>query len=82
MARMDRSNFSADDFIMDEGFQRWVFTPDEETEQYWRAYIVANPHQGSTIEEARQFLLVFTLDKDDALAFAHSVTEEESQPHH
>jgi ferric-dicitrate binding protein FerR (iron transport regulator) len=51
---------------MDEEFQRWVFTPDEETEHYWRAYIVANPQQSNTIAEARQFLLVFTLDKDDA----------------
>jgi ferric-dicitrate binding protein FerR (iron transport regulator) len=45
------------DFIMDEYFQSWVFTPDGKTESFWQAWLDENPNQRSTVEEARSTLL-------------------------
>jgi transmembrane sensor len=66
-AGIDRSHFTADDFIMDESFQRWIFKPDDETDKFWHSFLVENPHQRPVLQEAKQFLQVFTLDKDDSM---------------
>ncbi|RAV99245.1 FecR family protein [Pseudochryseolinea flava] len=64
---MNRANFTSDDFIMDEYFQRWIFSPDDETDTYWRNYLHENPHQQAVVTEAKEFLHVFTIDKNDGL---------------
>lgn len=41
---------------MDEYFQRWVYSPDQETNAYWNEYLTAHPSQRQAVEEARAFL--------------------------
>src|SRR5688572_16762959 len=64
---MNRAHYTADDLIMDEYFQRWIFSPDDETDAYWRNYLDENPRQQQIVAEAKEFLHVFTIDKNDGL---------------
>jgi transmembrane sensor len=53
----DYARFSAKDFIMDEYFQSWVFSPDRKSESYWQSWLDENPGRRSDVEEARSTLL-------------------------
>ncbi|WPP49942.1 FecR family protein [Catalinimonas niigatensis] len=53
---MTYSNYTALDFAMDEHFQRWIFTQDEEVAHYWQTWLELHPEKKDTVEEAR-FLL-------------------------
>src|SRR5689334_11275730 len=64
---MNYSTYSADDFIKDEYFQRWVFSPDAETEAFWQAFQAQHPDQQQPLTEARRFLLVFHVKEKDVL---------------
>ena len=53
---MDYNHFSTEDFVLDEYFQRWVYSPDDETNPYWEQFLTAYPEQRKAVEEARRFL--------------------------
>ncbi|MDO1448574.1 FecR domain-containing protein [Rhodocytophaga aerolata] len=54
---MKYTYYTAEDFILDESFQRWVKHPTPEASLFWENWLTANPHKRDTIEEARQALL-------------------------
>lgn len=56
--------FSAADFIEDEFFQQWVFSPNEERDRYWHTFLMHYPLQQPRIEEARRFLLALDFGRD------------------
>jgi ferric-dicitrate binding protein FerR (iron transport regulator) len=62
---MNYSEFSTDDFIKDDHFQRWVLSPDESTIGFWDNFIRLHPHKQAEVQEARQFLLLFHLREND-----------------
>jgi transmembrane sensor len=64
---MDYKNYTADNFIKDELFQRWVYTPDAQSDAYWIEVLSKYPHLNKPIEEARQFLQVFNFRENDTL---------------
>ncbi len=53
---MGHKFYSAEDFIQDEYFQQWVFTPDESSDHFWENFLLENPAQQKNVEEAREFL--------------------------
>lgn len=55
---MDYTLFSALDFAMDEHFQRWVLTADEEAAHFWNTWQQLHPEKQAEIAEARQLLLL------------------------
>lgn len=63
--------FSTEDFIRDEAFQQWVFSPNKENSAFWEELLFLYPGQRPKVEEARQFLLAlrpgFTLPSDEVL---------------
>ncbi len=56
-------NFSVNDFALDEYFQSWVLTPDENNEAFWRTWLNEHPQKASDAEEARQILHNFNLTR-------------------
>jgi ferric-dicitrate binding protein FerR (iron transport regulator) len=62
---MEYQKFSADDFIKDDRFQQWVFSPDETTNLFWDDFLRAHPDKQSAIREAREFLLLFHFREND-----------------
>lgn len=63
--------YTAKDFVKDSFFQKWVLDPDEETDAYWRTWLVAYPHKRTAVEEAKKIIaaLDFQPDLDSNKAF-------------
>jgi ferric-dicitrate binding protein FerR (iron transport regulator) len=55
--------YSTEDFIQDEFFQQWVFSPNEAINDYWEAFMVHYPIQQQKMEEAREFLLAMNFER-------------------
>lgn len=53
--------FSVNDFALDEYFQSWVLTPDENNEAYWRSWLNEHSEKSAEVEEARAILHNFNL---------------------
>ena len=64
---MDFENFSTSDFIKDESFQQWVFSPEEQNRAFWKAFLEEHPHKTDEVNEARQFLMIFDAQGEDIL---------------
>jgi transmembrane sensor len=62
----DYTNYSVEDFIIDDDFVRWVKSPDSESDAFWSDFLAANPAKHYEIDEAIQFLKMFS--EEEALA--------------
>lgn len=60
---MHYKSYSTEDFIHDEVFQQWIFTPNEENCQFWKTFLLHYPTQQPKIEEAREFLLTMNFKR-------------------
>jgi ferric-dicitrate binding protein FerR (iron transport regulator) len=66
----DYTRFSANDFVMDDFFQHWVATPDEEATAFWEQWLKDHPEKIKDVEDARSMIRHFrfsqhTLSGDD-----------------
>jgi transmembrane sensor len=61
----DYVRFSVKDFIMDEHFQTWVFSPVGTVDAYWQNWLDENPEKRADVEEARATLLRLNFSKFD-----------------
>jgi ferric-dicitrate binding protein FerR (iron transport regulator) len=57
---MDYSDFSIENFIMDEKFQEWVKYPTIENNFFWENWLRQNPHKEKEVKQAR--LIILSLD--------------------
>jgi transmembrane sensor len=60
----DYHSYSSREFASDDYFQRWVFRPDPETEQFWQAFMRQHPGQVPAMTEARSLLTRLGEDAD------------------
>lgn len=44
--------FQAEDFVMDDAFQRWIRHPDDDSDQFWQEFLHTYPDKREQIEEA------------------------------
>lgn len=56
----DYTLFSVKEFVLDEFFQSWVYSPGERTNSYWQMWLEENPHKAGDVEEAKSILLRFS----------------------
>jgi hypothetical protein len=54
----DYCAYSVDDFLADEYFLNWVLEPNQELNDFWKAWIVKNPDKEKIIKEAKMMTLV------------------------
>lgn len=55
----DYTDYSVEDFIIDDDFVRWVKSPDRHLDAFWTDFMEANPGKRDEIDEAIQFLKMF-----------------------
>ena len=68
---MDYLKYSAEDFALDEKFQKWVLEPNEEVAGFWECWIKANPEQKAQVDEAINLIRAAGLSKDPKLNEAY-----------
>lgn len=54
---MDNSQYTVEDFLLDERFRKWIFDPDREDNIYWENWLQKNPKKYAELVEARKILL-------------------------
>ncbi|WP_158857218.1 FecR family protein [Lunatibacter salilacus] len=59
---MSKTEYKAEDFMLDPEFRHWVFTPDEESKIYWEDFLLKNPEKYEAIQQARKLLLNLSRD--------------------
>ncbi|MBT1705799.1 FecR family protein [Chryseosolibacter indicus] len=62
---MKYQNYKAGDFIKDELFQKWVYSPDGNLNTFWNEFLAQYPDKQPEIEEARKFLRVLEFREED-----------------
>ncbi|WP_339751511.1 FecR family protein [Algoriphagus aquimarinus] len=67
---MDKSNFSAEDFVLDSDFREWILYPNNQRNVRWELYLEKYPDRIKEIQIARE--LVLNLPKTD-----HQIKEDE-----
>ncbi|QHV93794.1 FecR family protein [Spirosoma endbachense] len=65
MKSPDYSQYSMNDFVLDESFRRWVFQPDEQTMSFWHSFMLRHPDKQNAIDEASAILLHLRVHYDD-----------------
>ena len=65
--------YSTEDFIQDEFFQQWVFSPNEESNHYWTTFLLHYPLQQKKVDEATEFLLAMKFERVVPEALVQSI---------
>lgn len=60
---IDRSQFNAEDFLVDSTFQQYCAGTDKLCIEYWEKYINAHPQQAETIAEAKRLYVILSGNK-------------------
>ena len=53
---MKYQNYSAQDFVLDEYFQRWTLIGDPAAVRFWESWLLENPSKKETVEEAKDLI--------------------------
>lgn len=70
---MHYERYSTEDFIQDDFFQRWVFSPNEERDHFWNAFLLHYPGQRENVQEAREFLLAMKFERNVPESVVHDI---------
>ena len=62
---MDYKQFTEEDFVKDEYFQRWVLNPDQMVTNFWDNWIAKHPEKKQTIDNAAHFIKLLNFDADE-----------------
>jgi transmembrane sensor len=73
---MNYSDFSEEDFILDESFIRWVKSPTGTDTVFWENWLRAHPEKRETVENAARFIRSLSLQEN---VFSDTETEAEWQ---
>jgi len=62
---IDYTQYTVEDFVLDESFWQWVKHPDATSEAFWNDWLQAHPDKQSTVAQAR--LILSSIDFDQKL---------------
>ncbi|MEQ6121278.1 FecR domain-containing protein [Reichenbachiella sp. MALMAid0571] len=62
--QMDYLDYTVEDFVLDEYFQKWILDNDSMTASFWEAWLNNYPHKRVEVEKARQLVLSIRLKED------------------
>ena len=65
LVRMEYQQYTTDDFIKDERFQKWVYDPDTDSTTFWEKFLCDNPLKHRQIEKAVAFLKMLEFREED-----------------
>lgn len=49
-------HFTTDDFAVDPAFRKWCLRSDQETQEFWGAFLIQHPSKAEAIEQARRIV--------------------------
>ena len=49
-------DYSAEDFLLDESFKKWLLDPDPVTVHFWETWLAQHPEKREAVEEAKEIL--------------------------
>lgn len=58
-------NYTIDDFIADEYFQKWVLDSDAMCDNFWQNWLNDYPERRELVEEARRFVLLLNAEEEE-----------------
>ncbi|GAB2553646.1 FecR family protein [Spirosoma aerophilum] len=61
----DYSQYSINEFVLDESFRQWVLQPDEQSMTFWHRFMLKHPEKQASIDEAASLLLHLNVRFDD-----------------
>jgi transmembrane sensor len=61
---MDYKNYTVNDFVTDNNFQRWVKNPDEADLKFWKHWMAQNPDKKETLNAARRMVQLLDFEKN------------------
>ena len=53
---MHYEDYSAEDFLLDESFKKWLIDPDPVTIHFWETWLAQHPEKREAVEEAKEIL--------------------------
>lgn len=53
----DYSQYSLNEFVLDDSFRQWVLQPDEQSMTFWHSFMLKHPEKQACIDEATTLLL-------------------------
>ncbi len=57
MNRLEKSKYTVEDFVLDREFRKWVFSPDQNSNDYWGNFLKRNPEQIKSARIAKEILV-------------------------
>lgn len=71
LQNMDYQSFSAEDFLLDESFKKWLLDPDPASIYFWETWLANHPEKREAVNEAKELLGLIqfrnqTLSEDDS----------------
>jgi len=80
---MRYAEYTAEDFVSDEYFQKWILDTDTMTSNYWNRIMDKHPEKKDAAEEARRLILLMNhnndhLKQEDFDAMWHHIIEKRS----
>lgn len=77
MSNIDYTKFNFEDFSKDTSFRRWVLHKDEQAEEFWHDWLLANPDFSQKIQLAKAFLYALEeKDTDLDMVSLETITDE------
>lgn len=64
---MKYRSYTADRFVRDSRFQRWVISPDRDLDLFWSQWLKDNPDKKKEVDEAIEIIKLVELDSDFVL---------------
>lgn len=61
---MKYTNYTVEDFVKDEYFQKWILDTDEMTSNYWNNWLLKFPEKKPILEEAKKLILLISFEKE------------------
>lgn len=62
---MDYTRYTAQDFVLDEYFQAWVFSPNQQNRIFWQQWLREHPHQQKEVAAAKEILLSLSFQEPE-----------------
>ena len=64
---MNYADYGLNDFLDDNDFKKWVYTPTAESDFFWKAFLLTYPEKSEVLENARLVLIMLSADMESLL---------------
>ncbi len=59
------SDFSLNEFVWNDNFRKWVLSPDEDSDNFWKNWIKANSEKEAAVGAAKKIILALTIKEPE-----------------